>query len=195
MAHIEWNRVTWYSKILAVVLFVILVCSAFCFGVWYDKQASPQSSNAYKVAVFGGEVPSNWNVFLQLSSDIATSTDALTHAAYLYASIAPEPIEFGDGAFDQVDFYLIDAHTKQQLITGRSGVSTTTIGHMPVTMIQYRTDNGEIDKNGTGGRDYIVQSYVNPNTFLLITDWSQGDDDFESSLQHFLKTIDLRNIQ
>jgi hypothetical protein len=35
---IQWNKVTWYSKILAVLLFVILVCAAFFFGMWYQKQ-------------------------------------------------------------------------------------------------------------------------------------------------------------
>jgi len=37
-AKIECNRVTWYSKTLAVLLFVALVCGAFFFGVWYEKQ-------------------------------------------------------------------------------------------------------------------------------------------------------------
>ncbi len=38
---IEWNRVTWYSGTLAVLLFVALVCGAFYFGTWYQKQATP----------------------------------------------------------------------------------------------------------------------------------------------------------
>lgn len=40
-SHIEWNKVTWYSKLLAVVLFIGLVCGAFFFGIWYQKQFSP----------------------------------------------------------------------------------------------------------------------------------------------------------
>lgn len=35
---IKWNTVTWYSGILAVLLFVVLVCGAFFFGIWYQKQ-------------------------------------------------------------------------------------------------------------------------------------------------------------
>jgi hypothetical protein len=62
---IEWNKVTWYSKILALVLFVALPFAGFYFGVQYGmaqqhatdaslKNASssasvmiPQSENAY----------------------------------------------------------------------------------------------------------------------------------------------------
>ena len=35
---IQWNHVTWYSKSLAILLFVVLVCAAFFFGMWYQKQ-------------------------------------------------------------------------------------------------------------------------------------------------------------
>jgi hypothetical protein len=44
-AKIEWNKVTWYSKLLAVVLFVGLVCGAFFFGIWYQKQIAPVASD------------------------------------------------------------------------------------------------------------------------------------------------------
>ena len=39
--NIEWNKVTWYSKLLAVILFVGLVCGVFYFGIWYQRQTSP----------------------------------------------------------------------------------------------------------------------------------------------------------
>lgn len=35
---IEWNRVTWYSKLIAVIVFISLVCGAFYFGMWYQTQ-------------------------------------------------------------------------------------------------------------------------------------------------------------
>ncbi len=35
---IQWNKVTWYSKILAITLFVVFVCGAFFFGIWYQTQ-------------------------------------------------------------------------------------------------------------------------------------------------------------
>mgnify|MGYP001560749866 CR=1 FL=1 len=34
---IEWNEVTWYSKLLALVLFVALPFIGFYFGVKYEK--------------------------------------------------------------------------------------------------------------------------------------------------------------
>ncbi|GEM_PF-5038569 len=33
---IEWNKVTWYSKLAAVVLFVGVAVGAFWFGRWYE---------------------------------------------------------------------------------------------------------------------------------------------------------------
>ena len=35
---IQLNKVTWYSKTLAILLFVVLVCGAFYFGGWYQRQ-------------------------------------------------------------------------------------------------------------------------------------------------------------
>ncbi len=34
---IEWNSVTWYSKLLAIIVFVATFWLAFCFGVQYEK--------------------------------------------------------------------------------------------------------------------------------------------------------------
>ncbi len=34
---IEWNKVTWYSKVIAVVLFVATFAVAFYFGTQYEK--------------------------------------------------------------------------------------------------------------------------------------------------------------
>ena len=34
---IQWNTLTWYSKLLAILSFIALVCSAFYFGIWYEK--------------------------------------------------------------------------------------------------------------------------------------------------------------
>ena len=42
---IGWNEVTWYSKVLAILLFVAFVCGAFFFGIYYQKQLQPQDMN------------------------------------------------------------------------------------------------------------------------------------------------------
>ncbi len=34
---IEWNKVTWYSKLIAVIFFVMTFALAFYFGVEYEK--------------------------------------------------------------------------------------------------------------------------------------------------------------
>lgn len=41
--HIEWNKVTWYSKLIAVVLFVIVLFVGFKLGEIY-QQAKDYSS-------------------------------------------------------------------------------------------------------------------------------------------------------
>ncbi len=40
---IEWNRVTWYSKILALVLFFLLPILGFCFGIYYQQSMNEVS--------------------------------------------------------------------------------------------------------------------------------------------------------
>ncbi len=42
---LEWSKVTWYSKTFAILLFVLLVCGAFFFGNWYQRQISQLSTN------------------------------------------------------------------------------------------------------------------------------------------------------
>jgi hypothetical protein len=37
---IEWNKVTWYSKLVAVIFFVVTFFTAFYFGVQYQKIVS-----------------------------------------------------------------------------------------------------------------------------------------------------------
>jgi hypothetical protein len=61
---LQWDKVTWYSKTLAVLLFVILVCGAFAFGVWYQKQFTPSTTGAQT------SVPT------QITSDSGTSYPA-----------------------------------------------------------------------------------------------------------------------
>jgi len=57
-ATVEWTKVTWYSKALAVVLFVGLVCGAFFFGVWYQRAISENQGNPTAVAPGSGDVVS-----------------------------------------------------------------------------------------------------------------------------------------
>src|SRR3989344_2020874 len=37
---IEWTKVTWYSKLLALILFVLLPLTGFYLGIWYQKAIS-----------------------------------------------------------------------------------------------------------------------------------------------------------
>ncbi|KND50327.1 MAG: hypothetical protein AB198_01990 [Parcubacteria bacterium C7867-003] len=42
---IEWNKVTWYSKLLAVVLFILTFWVAFCLGFQYNKITDGNNDN------------------------------------------------------------------------------------------------------------------------------------------------------
>jgi hypothetical protein len=204
LQKIQWNSVTWYSKTLALVLFVVLICGAFYFGIWYQKQVTvpiPQpvsSKEAYVPAVFGGEVPSGWSIFHGPDSLPAKNLESLASANQLSASFARGPVSFGDGAFEQVDFYVLSSTAKQALIdqTKKNGdqISQETVGGAPAIVITYPTDNGQIDKNGSGGKDYLIGNGKSPTGFdeyLLMRDWSLGDQEFESGLQHFLQRADF----
>ncbi len=201
--RIQWNSVTWSSKSLAIALFVLLICGAFYFGIWYQKELSlkPQqtvSAIRYVPAAFSGEVPSGWSVFHGPDAVPAKDLQSLTSANQLFASFALGSVSFGDGAFEQVDFYFLSTSAEQALIdkTKKEGIPITqeTVGGMPATVITYPTDNGQVDKNGSGGKDYILGSGKSPggfDEFLLMRDWSLGGQEFESGFQHFLQTVDF----
>ncbi|HEX7455941.1 MAG TPA: hypothetical protein VF303_00545 [Candidatus Nanoarchaeia archaeon] len=38
----KFREVTWYSKLLALILFVVLPFAGFCAGMWYQKNIFPQ---------------------------------------------------------------------------------------------------------------------------------------------------------
>ena len=45
----KFTQVTWYSKLLALTLFVALPFIGFCAGVWYQKQISPNQDGSVVV--------------------------------------------------------------------------------------------------------------------------------------------------
>lgn len=47
--NIEWNRVTWYSKLIAIIIFLITACLFFKFGAIYGSATTAISdSQVYK---------------------------------------------------------------------------------------------------------------------------------------------------
>jgi len=65
---IEWNKVTWYSKLIAVVVFVV----TFCAGVWlgmYYQYAVDQYSAAFEklpdIGTAGGIAPQRCGGFIR----------------------------------------------------------------------------------------------------------------------------------
>ena len=52
--HIEWNRVTWYSKLAAVVLFVATFALAFTLGVYWEQVSIQNALELVPTTVAGG---------------------------------------------------------------------------------------------------------------------------------------------
>jgi hypothetical protein len=46
---IQWNKVTWYSKLIAVVLFFLLPATGFYLGFQYQRSVSPTKSTETSV--------------------------------------------------------------------------------------------------------------------------------------------------
>ena len=85
---VEWNKVTWYSKVIALVLFIALPFVGFYLGVWYQKEISQTATTGTeKVATSSAAVDqtANWKTYTdsQISfkyppswKEYDTSTDA-----------------------------------------------------------------------------------------------------------------------
>lgn len=48
---IEWNKVTWYSKLVALMLFVTLPSMGFYLGIQYQKAISPTTSSTSSTSI------------------------------------------------------------------------------------------------------------------------------------------------
>lgn len=73
---IQWNKVTWYSKLLAVVLFILTFALAFYFGVefqkaWDTKNGIEQDVKEFssgKVTLVVGQTKTLENIKVTLNS-------------------------------------------------------------------------------------------------------------------------------
>ncbi|MFA6519908.1 MAG: hypothetical protein WCT41_03770 [Candidatus Paceibacterota bacterium] len=80
---VEWNRVTWYSKLLAVVVFLAAFIVAFNLGILY-QQASINATllvvpNTTVTASSTTEtIPSTIRISASSTTDAAASTTAAT---------------------------------------------------------------------------------------------------------------------
>ena len=204
--RIKWNKVTWYSGALAVLLFVALVCGAFFFGLWYQKQAMPinsatqqASESTYKMR-FYGEIPSTWSTYFNLnnastptSTPVKTLEDLDSPSTIIY-SFGPNGVFLNSNDMaNQVDFYLITQAAAQALIDAanerKASIIKENVGGYESTVIDYSTENARSVK-------YFIMAYPDggfykPN-FLLMREWPATDQDFENGFQHYLQTVSFQ---
>jgi len=213
------HQVTPLSKYLAMALFIAMPFVGGWIGYMYSSKKVVEvdrivvenvpvqlgievsSGQNYKKTFLGGEVPANWSE-LSVSESIVQKGEPLLFTNLRY-SIAPYAIEFGDGAWSQIDFYYLAEGVSDEIINDASQwegtqISSSTLGGRSSLVIQYPIDNGEVTKAGTGGTDYIIEisvedqsRYPGQPTHLLIRKWARGDEMFEKDFQHYLETTDL----
>ena len=211
--------VTRISKYLAMLLFVIMPF----IGGWIGYQhaagrvveveksiigntpveiGDATSEQKYKETFLGGEIPFDWSE-LSVSETIVQKGE-LPNLSNVRYSIAPGTITFGDGAWEQVDFYFLGEGVAEELISKANQedgvqISESTLGGRPAVIIQYPLDNNEVTKAGTGGLDYIIDipedqiHHSNHPTHLLINKWALGDKFFEENFKHYLETADFKD--
>lgn len=74
---IEWNKVTWYSKLLAVAIFVLTFWIAFCFGIQYERINSSivDAKNEYGLLVNKSMAIGDFGINLDSVSDSRCPSD------------------------------------------------------------------------------------------------------------------------
>ncbi len=77
---IEWDRVTWYSKTLAVILFVLLIAGTFWFGGWYQTQVAMSQVSIGSGPMVGDRVP------LQINHTSGTDPEIVPSVAVAQAT-------------------------------------------------------------------------------------------------------------
>ena len=95
---IKWNEVTLYSKSLAVFLFVALVCAAFFFGVWYQKQLTPiqiPENNTPKIDVTFSKVV-NYVSAVPWVAPVATDSIYLERDGRIYVNDPDVKVELSE---------------------------------------------------------------------------------------------------
>jgi uncharacterized membrane protein len=50
---IEWNKVTWYSTLLALIVFVVTVSGGFYYGIQYQKSVMDLQNNQMQITAEG----------------------------------------------------------------------------------------------------------------------------------------------
>lgn len=213
-------EVTALSKYFALALFIAMPF----IGGWVGYQSAPskiaevkegivkKTSTAtvpnslekkYKKTFLEGDIPFDWSE-LSVSETIVKKGESLTFSSVRY-SFSSEAIQFGDGAWEQVDFYYLGEGVAEELIATAKQedgvqVNESTLGGTQTVVIQYPLDNDEVTKAGTGGTTYITaipedqRHHSSHPTHLLIRKWALGDEVFEENFRQYLDTADFTKL-
>jgi hypothetical protein len=179
---------------------------------------APSVPSAYKVALWGGEIPIDWS-YVRTRGDIPLAKFPRTGIIppdAIRASIARDGVAYGDLNWNQLDIYLMAGRDVERLIriwqrnaAIRSNVqswSEAEIGGVSATVANLILDaSGTPSKAGTGGRVYFLSWQANiprgegekPRTVdfgMIFDQQARGDAAFEAAIVHFLATVDLADF-
>ena len=211
-----FTSVTPFSKTLAGIIFVALPFVGFYLGYTYappevvtvaESTTAPMatSTKQTKRSFLGGEIPVSWSNYDMGDINIL-DTWPPTGGKYMNVvhSIAADEIVFGDWNAEQIDILYLNEQGKNAFVANARDpqqsevtISEKSFDGVPVTIIMWPLDNGQVTKGGTGGSSYLFQASEtggNP-LFILIDKQALGDPAFEQAFAHYLDTVDFKKLQ
>lgn len=212
----HFTEITPLSKTLAAIILIILPFVGFYLGYRYAPatevsvaesaptplaSSTPQTKRSY----LGGEIPISWSNY-DMGDIIILDTWPPAGGKHMTVvnSIAANKITFGDWNSEQIDIYYLDTAGKGAYLENARDpeqidvtIAEKFFDEVPVTVITWPLDNGEVTKGGTGGSSYLFQTseWNGEPFYVLISKQAFGDPTFEQAFAHYLDTIDFKKLQ
>ena len=83
--HIEWNKVTWYSKLLAAILFIVVLYVGFVLGMQYQSVLDTASTPILQ-GITGSQSISSTTSLLSTTSQNIVVTPQPSHSTVATSS-------------------------------------------------------------------------------------------------------------
>lgn len=140
---LEWNKVTWYSKLLAVVLFVITFWIAFCLGIQYQKLNSGNQESKKEYVLSVGNIVAVGDLSLNLES--VSDSRCPSDVQCIWEGRADAEITFKKGSISEL----------RQLGTNTGSITFSDYNVSLVEITPYPTSKKQIKQS-----DYKVKIHI-----------------------------------
>lgn len=183
---------------LLVALSVGILAGIFLFGAGFIGRTEYRTVRG--ASLISAEVPASWaSVSLHEGSNpTSLFTEYGPSSSDASFSVSEDTLSYTDVSWHQIDIFeywpspLVEKYVATLPEVGTDGMYNVTVGGREVLAKDEPLDNGEVTKNGPGGRTYYV---VIPEDdpalarLLIIRKQAQGDAEFEKAFQRFLNSI------